>query len=791
MKRKNSLHCWQTSLACIFVLSVSLFHAFPLFAEESVCAEVKIEIRQELTLERQAFDAHMRINNGLNHISLENVQIDVNFADENGTPVLATSDPANTEALFFIRPDSMTSIGDISGGGVVSPSTSADIHWLIIPATGASNGLEQGTMYYVGATLSYTIGGEEFITEVFPDYIFVKPMPELVLDYFLPRDVYGDDAFTPEIEPEIPFSLGVRVANHGAGVASQLKIDSAQPEIIENEQGLLINFVLQGSEVNGQPVIPDLLIDFGDIDPGRSGIGRWVMSCSLSGKFIDFTAEFSHSNELGGELTSLIDSVNTHTLLRDVLVDLPGRDAVRDFLAQDQGIVTVFESDSIDTLVEDQSNGASLQYVDQSETQSEYLLTVSPVSGFLYVQLSDPLSEEKVLHSVVRSDGKVLSSDNFWLSKTRDDNQIWHYFFNLFDVNTTASYTVIFEDPAVQPDAPVLQFIPDRRRIEGEQLSFLVEASDPDGTIPVLSASPLPALASFVDQGDGTAIFDWTPAIGQAGIYNLSFTASDGELSSSRRAKLTIYSHLDRDGDGLPDTLEDTMCTDPDNEDSDDDGLLDGVEDANQNGIVDAGETNPCDRDSDNDGYTDGEEVEAGTDPLDPDSYPQFDIIVNLKPGFNLVAIPADVSTASELWADWMPLFGDASQIEKVQVYDSVTGTFITFTPDEIPAQDYTLSGGEALIVYAKADKTITFSHQACSTPVLQSGFNLIGITCSATDYSAFDFLNEYGSESVNSIQRYSIEKSFFETAGFEPDGNTVGVDFQILSGEGYFVNMK
>ena len=34
-------------------------------AQESVCARVKIEFKQELTLERQAFDTEMRITNSL------------------------------------------------------------------------------------------------------------------------------------------------------------------------------------------------------------------------------------------------------------------------------------------------------------------------------------------------------------------------------------------------------------------------------------------------------------------------------------------------------------------------------------------------------------------------------------------------------------------------------------------------------------------------------------------------------------------------------------------------------
>ena len=56
--------------------------ALPAAAGDSLCAEVNIEIAQELTLERQAFEAHTRINNGLPHLTLEDVSVTVNFADE-------------------------------------------------------------------------------------------------------------------------------------------------------------------------------------------------------------------------------------------------------------------------------------------------------------------------------------------------------------------------------------------------------------------------------------------------------------------------------------------------------------------------------------------------------------------------------------------------------------------------------------------------------------------------------------------------------------------------------------
>ena len=65
-------------------LALSLILPSLLAADDSVCARVKLEIRQELTLERQAFDAHMRIGNGFSHITLEDVTIDIHFADDEG-----------------------------------------------------------------------------------------------------------------------------------------------------------------------------------------------------------------------------------------------------------------------------------------------------------------------------------------------------------------------------------------------------------------------------------------------------------------------------------------------------------------------------------------------------------------------------------------------------------------------------------------------------------------------------------------------------------------------------------
>jgi len=65
---------------------------------------------------------------------------------------------------------------------------------------------------------------------------------------------------------------------------------------------------------------------------------------------------------------------------------------------------------------------------------------------------------------------------------------------------------------------------------------------------------------------------------------------------------------LDTDRDRLPDYLENDTCTSALDGDSDNDGIIDGLEDGNLNGALDVGETDPCNEDSDGDGLSDGSE---------------------------------------------------------------------------------------------------------------------------------------------------------------------------------------
>jgi len=98
---------------------------------------------------------------------------------------------------------------------------------------------------------------------------------------------------------------------------------------------------------------------------------------------------------------------------------------------------------------------------------------------------------------------------------------------------------------------------------------------------------------------------------------------------------ITSLQVVDRDGDGLRDSLEQQVHTNPLNTDSDNDAFPDGAEyaywlnrsakehraDLAPTGDVDGdGLPNILDYDSDNDGLSDGRELELGTDPANPDT---------------------------------------------------------------------------------------------------------------------------------------------------------------------------
>ncbi|RKX21442.1 MAG: hypothetical protein DRP35_04280, partial [Candidatus Zixiibacteriota bacterium] len=100
------------------------------------------------------------------------------------------------------------------------------------------------------------------------------------------------------------------------------------------------------------------------------------------------------------------------------------------------------------------------------------------------------------------------------------------------------------KDAGNQP--PVFVDIEAQSVLEGEELSFMIIASDPEAkpgenliSFPSNLCS-IPDGATFQDLGNDTAWVTWTPTYCQAGVYTFSFVASDGFANSPMSVNVTV-----------------------------------------------------------------------------------------------------------------------------------------------------------------------------------------------------------------------------------------------------------
>jgi uncharacterized protein YjdB len=84
---------------------------------------------------------------------------------------------------------------------------------------------------------------------------------------------------------------------------------------------------------------------------------------------------------------------------------------------------------------------------------------------------------------------------------------------------------------------PVLEVGSNYSVNKGEKLEFTVNCSDADGDQVAISATGLPAGATF---DAATGKFTWTPGNGQLGTYHVTFNASDGALSNSKEITIDV-----------------------------------------------------------------------------------------------------------------------------------------------------------------------------------------------------------------------------------------------------------
>ena len=223
------------------------------------------------------------------------------------------------------------------------------------------------------------------------------------------------------VEPSVPAALGVRIDNQGYGDAKKVKLETAQPEIVDNEKGLLIDFAIIGSSLNGKDCdLGSENIDFGDIEAHTAKTGVWWMTSSLLGHFTKYEASVVHANSYGNPDLSLVKGIAIHELIKTVDAYGAKEDGVVDFLVNGKKD----EEDTPDTIY--YSNGGKdpvhvVQWVTLDKekvkpTDTVVRLTATPSdAGWNYARVNDPGDNCYEIQKVVRvKDSVEIPLDNVW-----------------------------------------------------------------------------------------------------------------------------------------------------------------------------------------------------------------------------------------------------------------------------------------------------------------------------------------------------------------------------------------
>ena len=401
--------------------------------EAGVCAVVRIRIEQELAVTRVAFLAKLEIENkessSLVQGSLEIIIVDSDTGEQ-------------STHLFAIGNETLS--GSLTAGneGWSLPSEeSGSVEWLIIPYSEAAP--KSDRTYDVGGILRYSLDNENITIRLLPAPITVTPDPSLLVHYFWERYVIGDDPFTDERENSVPFTLGVAVKNAGYGTASSLQITSGQPEIVENDRGLLIGFMIINAIIGNMSTDPFLTLMFGDLPPDTTAVARWQMISSLQGEFRGYTATFQNINPLGDPNLSILDDLQIHELIRNVRIyDGNEEDGVLDFLVNEVDDLLAYPDALYSSKSLERYNISVGTIVSLRRTAANLVevTTISNSTGWVYYryegsqdELGDVMSFESSVKKE-RSDNIVsIPSDNFWVT-TEDESIFLHIVDNITTV---------------------------------------------------------------------------------------------------------------------------------------------------------------------------------------------------------------------------------------------------------------------------------------------------------------------------------------------------------------------
>lgn len=448
---------------------------------DGLCAMITLQFRQEMVMTRQAFRGTLSIQNGNADIEMKDIRLSLKIKDQEGNIA--------GERKFDVSVESLKGFSgnmNLTDGWTLAPEAKGEATVLFIPSRYAAP--EIPIIYGFGGTLSYIdpFTGMEVIRDLSPIDMTVNPSPSFTLDYFLQRDVIGDDPLTlNKVEVSEPAEFALIIRNNGCGDAINLKMLTNQPEIIDNSRGLNINFDFISSQLNGQGKVMAIgggfPTSFGDLKAKNSAYAQWWIRSSLLGHFTSYDIKATQVSSYGSEDMSLLESVAIHELIHGFspflsanLVedensssDITARAFLVNDIADSKGLPDrIFFSDNA-MYAEVNQAISSLSVVDENNC---ILNVISSSAGWHYGSIDSPFSGNRKVVSIRRlSDNETIPADNFWLTFVtlkNSTNPIYedkiHFIVNQ---NNNDSYLITFENRPDPELKAVIAGIPEDGKI--------------------------------------------------------------------------------------------------------------------------------------------------------------------------------------------------------------------------------------------------------------------------------------------------------------------------------------
>ncbi len=383
-------------------------------ASANTCASVKFQINQEMVLTRQAFRGTMTIENSTNE-RLTDISTAITATDEAGVQATAREMQISLESIQGFADSS-------DGTWTLEPGAVGIATYLFIPTKYAAP--EKAEVYSFGGSLYFNDGENEQARSLYPCSLTVKPSPELDLIYFMQRDLYGDNPLTEDVsEPVIPAEFTLLIHNKGAGEAQSVKVITHQPEIVDNEKGLAVDFAIVSSSLNGKDkamtLANDIATDFGAIPAGGTSYATWDITSSLLGHLREYNVSYTHVTSFNNPDLSLLDKVTIHELIHSINARRAGK-VYRAWVVNDEADTydlpdRIYFSDGTDNYLHALPDAAEVEVI--SDTQCR--ITVNAVTKeWIYSKVDNPMDADYAISRItnVRT-GEELDPENFWTSR--------------------------------------------------------------------------------------------------------------------------------------------------------------------------------------------------------------------------------------------------------------------------------------------------------------------------------------------------------------------------------------